>query len=234
MVFSNPDSGDRLHSRPGAAPYPARRGQRKLEGADTDVARSHARQDRARQRSLAIDRLARDTAASALVVGIASACIASPINIFTQHRPEAARPSPLRENGVGPEPLSLNISAMSVAVDYLAQEQRPAVAKLRREAAELVAGVGLGQRHRALGVSLPAKIRAPCSESRASASSPNSSAKSRLSLTNAGRATCAASGHVEALELARIGIVEGEFSGGWVVWHMRHSDFLCDLKATLL
>jgi MFS family permease len=44
-----------------------------------------------------------------------------------------------------------DVAAPAVAVDHLAEQQRAAVAELRREAAELVAGVGLGDRLGALG-----------------------------------------------------------------------------------
>ena len=58
--------------------------------------------------------------------------------------------------------LELNVAASSAAVDHLAQEQSPAVAKLGHEAAELVAGIGLRQRRRSLGDLVAGKdARAP-------------------------------------------------------------------------
>ena len=47
-----------------------------------------------------------NTAASDRVVGIPSAAIASLTMYSRSTGPSAARPSPRRENGVGPEPLS--------------------------------------------------------------------------------------------------------------------------------
>ena len=46
------------------------------------------------------------TAASERVVGMPSAAIASLTTYSRSTGPSAARPSPRRENGVGPEPLS--------------------------------------------------------------------------------------------------------------------------------
>ncbi len=65
--------------------------------------------------------------------------------------PRAARPSPRREKGVGPEPLSWMSRRVPADVDDLAQQDRAAVAQLRHEVAELVAGVGQRNRLRAFG-----------------------------------------------------------------------------------
>ena len=86
--------------------------------------------------------------ASARVVGMPSACIASPISTSRSIGPTAALPSPPRENGVRPEPLKAMSRRRPCAVDHLAEQQRAAVAELRREAAELVAGIGLRERRR--------------------------------------------------------------------------------------
>ena len=44
-----------------------------------------------------------------------------------------------------------DVAALALAVDDLPQQQRPPIAQLGREAAELVACVGLGERLRAVG-----------------------------------------------------------------------------------
>ena len=75
-----------------------------LEGADADVARGHAGQHGAGQHGLAHHRSPVMTAASERVVGMPSAAIAS-LTIYSRSTgPSAARPSPRRENGVGPSP----------------------------------------------------------------------------------------------------------------------------------
>ena len=56
--------------------------------------------------------------------------------------PSAARPSPRRENGVGPRSLELDVAANAVLVDDFAEQDRPAVAKLGHEITELMARIG--------------------------------------------------------------------------------------------
>jgi len=70
-------------------------------------------------------------------------------DIFPQHRPQG-RPSvaPARKRRFS-RPFQLDIAAHALAVDYLAQQDRAAVTQLRYEIAELVAGIGHGDRRRA-------------------------------------------------------------------------------------
>ena len=80
--------------------------RRVLERADAHVARRDAREHRAGQhapRAAMSSPVA--TTASARVVGMPSACIASPITYSRSIGPTAALPSPPRANGVRPEPL---------------------------------------------------------------------------------------------------------------------------------
>ena len=82
------------------------------------------------------------TAASDRVVGMPSAAIASLMMYSRSTGPRAARPSPRRENGVGPEPLSWMSRRTPSRAHDLAQQDGAAVAELRHEVAELVAGIG--------------------------------------------------------------------------------------------
>ncbi len=82
------------------------------------------------------------TAASARVVGMPSAAIASLTTYSRSTGPSAARPSPPRENGVGPDALELDVAAHAVAVDHFAKQDGAAVAELRHEMAELMPGIG--------------------------------------------------------------------------------------------
>ena len=91
------------------------------------------------------------TAASERVVGTPSACIASLITYSRSTGPNAARPSPPRENGVRPEPLSCMSRRRPSARDEFADQHRAPVAQLRREMAELMPGIGERQRFGALG-----------------------------------------------------------------------------------
>jgi hypothetical protein len=91
------------------------------------------------------------TAASVRVVGIPSAAIAS-LRMYSRRKgPSAARPSPCRENGVGPDPLELDVAAHAVAIDHLAEKNGTSVTELRYESPELVAGISHGERLASLG-----------------------------------------------------------------------------------
>ncbi len=94
------------------------------------------------------------TAASERVVGMPSANIASLTMYSRSTGPSAARPSPRRENGVGPDPLSWMSRRTPSCVDDLAEQDGAAVAELRHEMAELVAGIGHRDRVGAVGEAL--------------------------------------------------------------------------------
>ena len=92
-----------------------------------------------------------DTTASAPVVGIPSAAIASLTMYSRRTGPSAARPSPRRENGVGPDPLELDVAAHAVAIDHLAEKNGTSVTELRYESPKLVAAISHGKRLASLG-----------------------------------------------------------------------------------
>ena len=120
----------------------AARGE-ELEGADADVARRDARQHGAGQRPSRAAPCRRSSPPQATrVVGMPSAAIASLTMYSRSTGPSAARPSPLRENGVRPGALELDVAAHAVAVDDLAEQDGAAIAELRHEMAELVPGIG--------------------------------------------------------------------------------------------
>ncbi len=91
------------------------------------------------------------TAASERVVGMPNANMASLTMYSRSTGPSAARPSPRREKGVGPRALELDVAADAVLVDHLAQQDGAAIAELRHEMAELVAGIGHRDRVGAVG-----------------------------------------------------------------------------------
>ena len=111
------------------------------------------------------------TTARLRVVGMPSACIASLMMYSRSMGPSAARPSPRRENRVGPS-LSTDVEAIARRRDLLAEENRAAVAE-GGEVAELVTGVRLRDGRPPSGRALPAKIAAPSGRSSASGSSPS-------------------------------------------------------------
>ena len=163
-----------------------------LEGADAQVARGHAGEHRAGQRRSRRTVSPVATTASARVVGMPSACIASPISTSRSIGPTAALPSPPRENGVRPEPLKAMSRRRPCAVDHLAEQQRAAVAELRREAAELVPGVGLRDRLGALGQRVAGEqAAAPLRPRRAERRGRSSAASASLRNSSRGAGTVA-------------------------------------------
>ena len=83
-----------------------------------------------------------------------SANIASLTMYSRSTGPSAARPSPRRENGVGPEPLSWMSRRTPSAVDDFAEQDGAAIAELGHEMAELMPGIGHGDRIGAVGEAL--------------------------------------------------------------------------------
>ena len=133
-------------------------------------------------------------------------------HVLAQHRPDGRLAVAAARERRAPRALQVQVAAAAVDVDDLAEQQRAAVAQPRRVAAELVAGVGLRDRRRALG-------RRRCR--------PGRRRRRRRAAPRRRRPSSAASvlverqqprlgdrrglpRHVEPLELAREGVVEGE------------------------
>ena len=70
---------------------------------------------------------------------------------LAQHRPDGGLAVAAAGERRAARALEGDVATASLPVDHLAEQQRAAVAELRREAAELVARVGLGQRFGAVG-----------------------------------------------------------------------------------
>ena len=131
----------------------AARGE-ELEGADADVARGHARQHRAGQHGLAHHGLAGRDGGERARGGDAERGHRLADDVFAQHGPErGAAVAAARERGRA-RALELDVAADAVAVDDLAEQDGAAVAELRHEVAELVAGIGHGDRLGAIGEAL--------------------------------------------------------------------------------
>ena len=81
-------------------------------------------------------------AAHARVVGIPSACIASLTRYSRSTGPKAARPSPRRENGVGPAPFNWTSRQSPLRSTTSPSRIAPTVAELWNEIAELMRGIG--------------------------------------------------------------------------------------------
>ena len=99
------------------------------------------------------------TTASDRVVGMPSAAIASLMMYSRRTGPSAARPSPIARERRGAGALELDVAAHAVGIDDLAEKNGPAVAELRHEMAELVAGIGHGEGLAELGHPVARKDR---------------------------------------------------------------------------
>jgi hypothetical protein len=151
------------------------------------------------------------TTASARVVGMPRACIASPISTSRSIGPTAALPSPPREKRRPAGALQGDVAAPAGAIDHLAEQHRPAVAELRREAAELMAGIRLGDRLGAFGNGVAGE------ESSAGLARQDGGVETELlgqrrveEQRLRRRCGLRAPGHGKALELAGVGVFEAQ------------------------
>ena len=131
------------------------------------------------------------TAASARVVGTPSAAIASLTTYSRSTGPSAARPSPPRENGVRPAPLSwMSRRLPSLPTTSPSRIARPSPScgtKLPNWCPAYASAIGSAPS----GSALPASICAPSRERRAvRRRAPSSSASARLTFTTRGALTC--------------------------------------------
>jgi hypothetical protein len=124
-------------------------GGEELERANADVARRHARQHRARQRRLPVDRFARRGGRQRPRGRHPERVHRFAQDVLAQHRAHRRLAIAAARKRRPAGALELNIAALPVRVDHFAEQQRPPVAQLRHEVAKLVAGVGLCQGLRA-------------------------------------------------------------------------------------
>ena len=198
-------------------------GGEEFEGAHTDMAGSNARQNRARQRTLAKDGLSCDDRGKRPGRRDTQRVHRFADQIFTQHGPERCPAVASARKGSGTRAFELNVATTSVAVDHLAQEQRPPVAKLGNEAPELVAGVRLGERHRTFGCLIAGKDPRAFLGIESIGIQPQFFSQLTVELNQTRpRDLRRLPAHVEALKFARIRIVEGESGCGRVVRDVRH------------
>ena len=142
--------GDDVIGQPPHALGIAARGEI-LEGSDPDVAGGDAGQDRARQRRLAQHALAGRHGGERSRGRNAQRRHRLADDVFAQHRTErGAAVAPARKRRRA-GPLELDVAADAVGVDHLAEQDGAAVAELRHEMAELVAGIGHRDRVGAVG-----------------------------------------------------------------------------------
>ena len=184
-------------------------GGEELERADADMAGGHARQHRTGQHHLAHHRLAgRDHRQRARgrdaerVHRLADQHLA-------QHRPERRLAVAAARERRAARALQRDVAAPAGAVDHLAEQHRAAVAELRREAAELVPGVGLRDRLGAFGNAVAGEQRGAGLAGQRGHIEPELFGQRRVEEQRLRRRhRFRAPRHREAFEVAGVGVVE--------------------------
>ena len=125
-------------------------GGEELEGADADMARRHAGEHRAGQEPLARHVLAGRDRRERPGGGDAERRHRLADEVLAQHRAERRPPVRVARERRRPGALQLDVAA-PLAADHLAEQDRPPVPELGHEIAELVPGIGRGERLGALG-----------------------------------------------------------------------------------
>ena len=117
-----------------------------LERAHAQMARCYPGEYRARQRPFPEHLLARGDHRERPRGGDAEAVHGLADDILAQHRPYHGLAVGAPGERGAPGPLDMEVAAAPLCIDHLAEQQRAAIPEARRVAAELVAGVGLGDR----------------------------------------------------------------------------------------
>ena len=131
---------------------------RKLKCPHADVARRHSGENRPRQFGLTNDSLAGRRDRKAACSGDSQCMHGLADDVFPQHRTEGrATVSPARKRG-SPRALELNIEAATIRREVLPEKNRPPVTQ-HGEVAELVTGISLCDRGRAIGNRISRKNR---------------------------------------------------------------------------
>ena len=117
-----------------------------LEGADPDMARGDTRQHRAGEGGVAKDEVAGRYGGKRPRRRDAERLHRFAHDVFAQHRPDRRAAVAVARVGRRPGTLQLDVVTPALRIDRFAQQERAAIAELRREMAELVAGIGLSQR----------------------------------------------------------------------------------------
>ena len=162
-------------------------GSEELERADTDVARRDARQHRAGQHRLAQHRLAGGDDGERARGRNAERMHRLADEDLAQHRPDRRLAVAAARERRPARAFQSDVAPLAGAVDHFAEQDGAAVAELRREAAELMAGVGLRDRLGAFGHLVAGEdIRAGRAGQRGNVERPSSSASGALKKSDLG------------------------------------------------
>ena len=160
-----------------------------LERADPDMARCDPGQHGAGQRGFALDSLAGQHSGKSPCGGNAEGGHRLADDVFAQDWSECGASIATAGKGCWSCAFELQIASLAMAVDDLAQQDRPSVAELGYEMPELVPGIGHRDRSGRIGHRLAGKDGKASGEDNQSASRPSSWAKGRLSLISRGAKT---------------------------------------------
>jgi len=130
-----------------------------LKGADAQVTARDAREHRARQHLLAVDRVAREHRRERAGRRHAERVHRLAEHVLAEHRSDRRAPVTAARERCRPRSLQLNVAARTGTIDELAEQDRAAVAELRNEAAELMTRVGERDRIRVFGQSVAGEDR---------------------------------------------------------------------------
>ena len=131
---------DMIGEMPDAVDVPA--GGKELEGADADMARGDAGQHGARQRHVTPDRLSGCDDGEGSGRGDAESGHRLADDVLAQDRAEGGSAVAVAGEWGGAGALELDVAARAIDIDNLSEKNGAAVAELRHEGAELVAGIG--------------------------------------------------------------------------------------------
>ena len=165
--------------------------RRVLERADAEMARRDAREHRAGQHRLAHDVLAGRHDRERPGRGDAERVHRLADHVLAQHRPDGGLAVAAARERRATRALQVQVATAAVGVEHLAEQQRPAVAEPGRVPTELMAGVGLRDRRRAVGPTLPTRTATPHGPQRLGID-PSSAASSSLSTSSRGAGAGAA------------------------------------------
>ena len=160
-----------------------------LERAHAEVARRHAREDRARQRLFAEDALARRRDGEGTRGRDAQRRHRLADEVLAQDGAKRGASVAATRKRRASGALELDVAPQAVLADDLAQQDGPTVAELRDESAELMAGVSERERLRASGDLVADQKPAPVLDASAPRSAPSSSARGWLTLMTRGSPT---------------------------------------------
>ncbi len=121
-------------------------GGEELECADPDVAGGDASEHGPGQRGFAVDGFAGGGGGEGAGGGHAERVHRFAQDVFAQDRTHRRLAITAPGEGGAAGAFELDVAALAARIDYFAEQESAAVAELRHEVAELMAGVGLGQR----------------------------------------------------------------------------------------